>query len=223
VFEHGRAWNTKTGEKIPLSDCYDDYVRAMEIINTSEHILKSDAIGRIFRDGEGVDEAFGAKVSRTHPDIIASADGVGGIDALHKDDQRCIRIEMMWTESSEPVDYEELIEWMENHADTLIVVNIERSGDYFMRFMAEQSPAAAERLIVEVSELFEYSGKHDAILNLTGLAQSAAEIRKFIEMNNVWAVLMTEEDSRGRFSSLMDLDTGIYIMGENDGFITKAD
>jgi len=231
VFEHGRAWNIKTGAKISLSECYDDYVKAMEIINTSEFILKSDAVRRIFLDGEDAIEAFGTDVSRTHPDIIALAgapDGpygnsVDDIQYSHKNDQRCIRIEMKWTDDSEPVEYEELIEWMENHADTLIVVNIERSGDYFMRFMSEKSPAAAERLIVEVSELFEYTGKHDAIINLSGLEQSAYEIREFIEMNDVWAVLMTKEDAEGKFSGLMDLNTGIYIMGETDGFITKAD
>ena len=223
VFEHGRAWNIRTKESVPLSECFDDYVRAMEIINTSEFILKSDAIGRIFRDGEGLSEAFSADVSRTHPYAIATAAGVEDIDEQHQNDHRCIRIEMKWTEDSEPVGYEELIRWMERHADTLIVVNIERSGDYFMRFMSEQSPAAAERLIVEVSELYEYSGKHEAIINLTGLTQSVPDIREFVEMNNVWAILMTQSDAEGRFSSLLDLDTGIYIMGETDGFITKAD
>ena len=35
--------------------------------------------------------------------------------------------------------------------------------------------------------------------------------------------MMTKEDAEGKFESLMDLSTGIYIMGEKDGFITKTD
>lgn len=44
VFENSRAWNIYTLEPVPLEECYDDYVTAQNIINTSEYILSSDAI-----------------------------------------------------------------------------------------------------------------------------------------------------------------------------------
>ena len=75
---------------------------------------------------------------------------------------------------------------------------------------------------MELQELYEYTGKHDAIVNVSGVSQSASEIKDFIERNDVWAILMTKEDSEGKFKNLMDLDTGIYIMGDSDGLITKA-
>jgi len=244
VFEHGRAWNLKTGEKIPLDECYNDYVRSMEIINTSEYVLKSDAIRRIFLYGEDTNEAFSVEVKRTYPDAIAIAGApseklgntIQDITYSHKHSERCIRIELTWTDEEEPepiavnpdsgeieMTGHMLLEWMENHADTLIVVRIERSADWFMRIMAERSPAAAERLIVEVSELPEYTGKHDAIIDISNLSLSLSEIRDFVERNDVWAIMMTKEDAHGRFKSLLDLDTGIYLTGETDGFITKAD
>ena len=241
VFEHGRAWDLKTGKAVAPGDCYDDYVRAMDIINTSEYILRSDAIRRIYVDGADTDEAFNVNVSRMYPESIAIAGAPGSelgstiknIEYSHAYDQRWIRVELKWTDEKEPVavdgggkivmTHEELIEWMESHADTLIVANIERSGDYLLKFISKISPAAAERLILELPELSEYSGQHDAIINLSNVAQSGDEIRDFVEKNKVWAIMMTKEDSEGRFAGLMGLDTGIYIMGEVDGFITKAD
>jgi hypothetical protein len=218
VFEHGRAWNLKTGAEVPLSECYDDYIKAMDIINTSEYILRSDALRRIFLDGDNLTDAFGADVRRTYPDVIAPAGAPGAefgssiqlIEYSYGMDQRCIRIELIWTDESEPVavgedgetemTYGELVSWMEGHADTLFVVNIERSGDYFIKFMSEKSPAIAERLILELPELSEYTGKHDAIINLSGISLSADEVKRFIGHNKVWAVLMTKEDEIGRAS-----------------------
>jgi hypothetical protein len=117
--------------------------------------------------------------------------------------------------------HEELIQWMQDHADANIVVSIQKSGDFFMKVMSGLSPAIADRLILELPELEEYTGRHDAIINLSNVSQSVHEIREFIEMNNVWAIMMTKEDAEGRFESLMDLNTGIYIIGDTDGFITK--
>ncbi|MCL1810094.1 MAG: sulfatase-like hydrolase/transferase [Clostridiales bacterium] len=245
VFEHGRAWNLHTGEAVPLSECYDDYAKAMEIISTSEYIMRSDAIRRIFIDGEDAEAAFGKNVSRMFPDTIAIAGAPGGdygssikdIEHSYKEDCRCIRIEMGWTEKvgdddPDPIatnsagevvmTHLELIDWMEHHADTVIVVKIQRSGDFFIKTMSKISPAAAERLILELPELNEYTSKHDAIINISNVNQDASEIRDFIEKNKVWAIMMTKEDAGGKFESLMGLDTGIYITGETDGFIAKA-
>ena len=245
VFQNGRAWNLRTGERIPVSEVYDYYVRAMDIINTSEYILRSDAIRRIFIDGEDARTAFSLNVARTHPHTITQAGAPGehanSVEAIqysHGNDARCIRIELGWTEKIEGEDpwpiaisstgeiemtHEELIHWMQAHADTNIVVSIEKSGDFFMRRMSELSPAIAERLILELPELYEYTGKHDAIINISNVSQSVPDIRAFIEKNNVWAVVMTQEDAEGRFAGLLDLNTGIYIIGEADGLITKTD
>ena len=245
VFEHGRAWDLKTGEAVPLAECYDDYAKAMEIIGTSEYIMRSDAIRRIFIDGEDAKAAFGKDVSRMYPDPIAIAGAPGldygssikDIEHSYNEDCRCIRIEMGWTEKvgdedPDPIATDgngevvmthlELIDWMEHHADTVIVVKIQRSGDFFIKTMAKISPAASERLILELPELNEYTGKHDAIINISDVAQDVSEIEDFIEKNKVWAIMMTKEEAEGKYESLMGLDTGIYIAGETDGFITKA-
>lgn len=44
VFDHSKAWNRLTGESIPLSGCYADYQRSMNVINASEGILKNDTL-----------------------------------------------------------------------------------------------------------------------------------------------------------------------------------
>ncbi|MCL2436485.1 MAG: LTA synthase family protein [Clostridiales bacterium] len=244
VFQHGRAWNFRTGESVPLDDVYEHFIRSMQIINTSEYILRSDAVRRIFLDGENIRHAFDVDVARTHPPeiVIAGAPGepantIKAIQYSHRHDYRFIRVEMGWTERINDNDpypivindagdvlmtHHELIQWMQAHANTNIIVSIERSGDFFMRVMTEHSPAIADRLILELPQLYEYTGRHDAILNLSNVSQSAAEIRAFVDINHVWAIMMTQEESEGRFAELMDIGTVIYIVSETDGTIVRA-
>lgn len=48
VFENGRAWNPKTGEAVPIKDCYEGYKKATALINRSEYILKNDVLRKIY-------------------------------------------------------------------------------------------------------------------------------------------------------------------------------
>jgi lipoteichoic acid synthase len=48
VFENGRAWNPKTGEAVPLKDCYEGYKKATGLINRSEYILRNDILRKIY-------------------------------------------------------------------------------------------------------------------------------------------------------------------------------
>lgn len=47
VYENGRAWNIKTGEKVELEEYEKDSMKAVELINRSQSYLKSDAIGQM--------------------------------------------------------------------------------------------------------------------------------------------------------------------------------
>ncbi len=51
VFRHGRAWNRVTGDELPVAGCYDDYLRSLAIINTSESILKNDSLREWYGGG----------------------------------------------------------------------------------------------------------------------------------------------------------------------------
>jgi hypothetical protein len=47
VFENSRAWNFKTGEKIPLEDCRSGYLKSLLIIDSSELYLSKDMLRKV--------------------------------------------------------------------------------------------------------------------------------------------------------------------------------
>lgn len=62
IFEHGRGWNLKTGDPIGLTECKDGYLRSVSIVNTSEYILKSDALRQIYLEKKSLGEASSQEV-----------------------------------------------------------------------------------------------------------------------------------------------------------------
>lgn len=48
VYENGRAWNMKTGEAVDLDEIREQYIKTMDIIESSEYILKTDALRSIY-------------------------------------------------------------------------------------------------------------------------------------------------------------------------------
>ena len=58
VFANGRAWDPKTGETVPVKDCYEGYKKSVGLINISEYILKNDVLRKIYEDKEDITSAF---------------------------------------------------------------------------------------------------------------------------------------------------------------------
>ncbi|MBN7772159.1 LTA synthase family protein [Clostridium aminobutyricum] len=58
VFENSRAWDLKTRKSVEVNDYYDDYVRSMEISDTSVYILQNDILRKVYQDGMDIDKAF---------------------------------------------------------------------------------------------------------------------------------------------------------------------
>ncbi|MEG2199899.1 MAG: LTA synthase family protein, partial [Anaerovorax sp.] len=58
VFENGRAYNQKTGEGVPIEECYAGYLKSMDTINASEYILKNDVLRKMLVDGEDAAQVF---------------------------------------------------------------------------------------------------------------------------------------------------------------------
>jgi phosphoglycerol transferase MdoB-like AlkP superfamily enzyme len=115
VFENGRAWNIKTGKRVPIKECYDGYMRSMGLINTSEYILKNDVLRKIYEDNQDVVSAFSntASAEVVYPDTIAEAGapnmdlvGTNSLEALNASydaGYRNIEINICWTEDKEAV------------------------------------------------------------------------------------------------------------------------
>lgn len=242
VFENGRAWNIHTGESVDVEECYEGYLRSVDVVNTSEYVLRSDAIRRLFLEGGDIGSIDNISVSRIYPDRIVYAGypdteliGTNSIEALDYSvyaGERDIRLDIYWNEESQPytrnqktgeieMTYEEIISWMEDHAAINIYFNMEKSGDYMVNFCTAISPILADRIVLDLPNSEEYSGRYEAILDLStsGLTQENAS--EFIGANKVWAVLLSAEEASGEFSGLLKGDTAVYIHEEDAGIITK--
>ncbi|MDR2295375.1 MAG: LTA synthase family protein, partial [Clostridiales Family XIII bacterium] len=62
VFAHSRAWNTNTGEAVPIEGLEADYLRAKRMIETGEFYLREDVLRKIYLEG------------RSFADIVAEAE-----------------------------------------------------------------------------------------------------------------------------------------------------
>lgn len=113
IFEHGRAWNTKTGKEVAIEAYYEDYVRSMTVINASEYILKHDLLRKILLEGESTETVFSQNISADYPEEIAIAGaprkdlmGTNSLEALNASYEagyRNIKVDICWTEDKEAV------------------------------------------------------------------------------------------------------------------------
>lgn len=113
VFENGRAWNKKTGESVPVKDCYEGYLRSMGLINTSEYMLKNDVLRKVYLEGQDTLSAFSHSSSIEYPDEIALAGapdmnllGTNSLEALNASYEagyRNLKVQVCWTEDKEAV------------------------------------------------------------------------------------------------------------------------
>ncbi len=242
VFENGRAWDLKTGEDVDIEMCYDGYLKSIDVVNTSEYILKSDAIKTIFLECRSVTEAASKDVSRTYPTEIVQAGwpdaelvGTNSIEALdhsYLQGFRTLRIEILWDAESNAytlnnktkqpsMTWDQIVSWLSEHGNAQLVVSVPKSGDYMMNFTGKKNRAAAERMIVEVPGTDEYSGRYEAILNVSDTKMQVEDIMEFVDDRNVWAILMTEEAARDSMAELLKVGKAVYIIEDNNGIIQR--
>lgn len=268
VFENGRAWNQRTGETVPLKDCYDGYMKSMGLINTSEYILKNDVLSKIYVEKQDIISAFADHAMMEYPDEIAAAGapdrqliGTNSLEALNASydaGYRSIEIQICWTEDKEAIllsswkelskyfdtgksqeitleefhnlemnngltsmDFLDLIAWVKEHPDVIIVAQAERSADYFMKCMENYAGSMMDQFVSEVPGMVEYSGLYPSILNTDIGGNTVDQLLEFIELNHVAAVSMTKEAAEGVYKEILRTDCITYVKDEESGLFSK--
>lgn len=243
IFEHGKAWKLETGEPVDLDECKEGYLRSVSIVNTSEYILKSDALRQIYIEKKSLTEAGSQDVGRTHPREIVRAgwprkdilqtNTLAAMNHTYMQGNHTIRVNGDWEENSEPyvvnnitgeksLSWNELISWMEEHGSAQVVVSIPKSGDYLMNYTKKYSLAAASKLIIEYQTPEDYSGRFEGILNLANGIMSNEESLSFAKNHKVWAVLLTQEQFDEIGASMIAEDIYVYVYEEFNGIIKTA-
>lgn len=240
IFEHGRGWNLNTGEDVDLDQCKEGYLKSLSIVNTSEYILKSDAIRQIYLENKSLTEAGSQDVGRIHPREIVEAgwprddlfrtNTLEAMNYTYMQGYHTIRINGAWNQDSEPyvvdphtglqsLSWDQLIEWMEEHGNAQVLVNMPKSGDYLMNYTSQKSLAAASKLIVEYTSPDDYSGRYEGILNLVSSTIANEDVVSFAKNHKVWALMLSPEQYCLIGASLKEDGVFVYVKEEWYGII----
>ena len=117
--------------------------------------------------------------------------------------------------------WDQIVSWLSEHGNAQLVVSVPKSGDYMMNFTGKKNRAAAERMIVEVPGTDEYSGRYEAILNVSDTKMQVEDIMEFVDDRNVWAILMTEEAARDSMAELLKVGKAVYIIEDKNVIIQR--
>jgi hypothetical protein len=240
IFEHGEAFDFYTGKLLPLEQARKGYERSISIVNTSEYILKSDALRKIYLEGKALSEVDGEKISRTHPDVIGVVEQLSGdhrtaqileaLTATYGQGYQTLYIRAEWNQDSQPyvifgpenqqsMNWDQLIEWMENHGNAQIVVDIPKSGDYLMQYTKSRSEAAASQMIPIYRSSQEYSGRYEGILWVSSETMSWEEQKNFAKSHRVWALISQQEIPQEDLANLTKEGTSVYVFSAGLGTI----
>jgi len=248
VFENGRAWNVNTGEEVSLDGLKPYYLKSMEIIQASEYLLETDALRSIYLDGGNLAEIGSKDTKREYPEELVIAGypesdllGENSIEALnnsYENGYRYIRLTLNWSEDGEEgytlnkagekeANHEDLIKWSAEHEDAYIVIDID--GDYvhsldntltFFGLQGEEGAAVGKRIILVAENTKDFTGRHDLFLDVSACETDNESIRNFIDVNNVWAIIIAEEDVKEYLAAYEGANCQIYVE-QADGKIIK--
>ncbi len=240
IFEHGRGWNLDTGEEVDLDKCKEGYLKSLSIVNTSEYILKSDALRQIYVDNKSLTEAGSQDLGRIHPREIVDAgwpkddlfrtNTLEAMEYTYMQGYHTIRISGKWNLDSEPyvinpvtglksLSWKELIAWMEEHGSAQIVVNMTKNGDALMNYTSGKSLAAASNLIIEYTTADDYSGRYEGVLSFVNSNMLTEDILSFTKNNKIWAVMLSPDQYSLIGGSLKADDVYVYVQEEWYGII----
>ena len=238
IFENGEAWDTSTGNKIPVEQAREGHKRSIDIVNTSEYILKSDALRKIYLEGKQLSDIDGEKISRTHPDVMALLEYPHGgdvsdnaLDALNEVVRQgyqtiCIRAD--WDEDSVPfvlygmdnqmgMSWQELMHWMEGHGNAQVVVDIPKSGDYLMQYTKERSEAAANQMIPIYRSSEDYSGRYEGIMGVDVEDMNWELQKSFAKSHRVWALIANSYLAEDDIENLREEEIFAYVLEAENG------
>lgn len=246
VFENGRAWNVNTGRSVPLDGLKEYYLQAMEIMQTSEYILETDALRTIYVNGGSLSDTHGKKEEQEYPEELVVAgypdpvhklwNDVSSLDYSYDLDYRYLRMALNWEEDGlgaygvdsygeRSITHEELIEWLCSHEDAIIVVEIDGKHVHnldntltFFQLQGEDGEKAASQLMLIAENTGEVSGRYNVFLDVSELEESNETLLNFISENQVWAIIMSAEDMQGKRSELLEADCGIYIKHDDGAY-----
>ncbi len=239
IFDHGSAWNVDTLEPVSIEGLYEDYERCMALIGSCEYLLKTDALREkylgITTEQQHADYPDAVAVAG-YPD--SSLVGKGSIEALDESynaGQRQILLTVEWQsdEKGNPtgiytidedtgmpvLDEYQILEWFGDHEDTQLAFRLtgERINSLdnvrlLFGNMGEEGKKLGRKILFYAAETDDVTGRYDVFLDVSTCNGNASDIETFIKTNDIWALIIHEEDLDGPLAKLRALGIRTYIM-----------
>ncbi len=238
IFDHGSAWNVDTLEPVPLDGLYDDYVKGMDLIKTCEYLLKTDALREKYlgtiTEEEHTEYPESIVVAGYPDENLVGKGNVEALDASYAAGERRILLTLQWQEAENieeadiyTVDEDtglfilnqyQILEWYEEHEDVEFAFRLtgERiksldSVRALFGTMGETGTKLGRKIICYASETNDVTGRYDVLLDISTCKGSVSDIETFIEINDIGALVIHEEDLDGPLAKLRGLGLRMYI------------
>lgn len=196
VFEHGKAWEISSGRPVALDGLEEYYEKGMNMIQTCEYLLETDALRTIYLKGGKVDGTNDEKSREPFPGAVVkagfpSSDLVGAqtLEALNTSydaGYRYINLTMKWSKDGNEIyavnantgkrtlDGDDLIEWFKDHTDSRLVIDID--GEKYVSLdntytffgnQGEDGTAFGRSILLLEKDTSDYTGRHDVFLDVS--------------------------------------------------------
>ncbi len=115
------------------------------------------------------------------------------------------------------LDEYQILEWFRTHDDTRLTFRltgerIDSLDNVRLLFgnMGDDGVKLGRQIRFYASETTDVTGRYDLFLDASACGGSVSDIKKFIEANPIWALVINESDLNGPLSELKDMGIRIY-------------
>lgn len=223
IFENSRAFRLDTREEVDVREYRPYYEKAIEEINKSDFILKTDLLKELV---EGHGEINLNKLVSTEilvdKTIKETDSSLEDIDKSFKDGYRTMTIDLKLDKDGniivgEDLPFEELVKWLvENKGFYIVARAKENNTEIFTKIVGKYG--LTDRIIPEVYEFSQYhplaSRKYkNIILNIEDRDYSDEEILDFIGRHPLFAVAMDKDRAKTNLPKQMkEKGTLTYVL-----------
>lgn len=229
VFRNSSVRNRITGESLNPDDYYDEYLKAMNMIDVSQFYLENDVLKLAILEGKGIEqidaELFGnVKISAFTDGFEVSADDEAGIKEVYEEIVRNIREDDGYYAALLSDDTYNLMTYIQDNYSgktgkkgTILSVDESMNEDYLL-FREHVYPVTED---IGMVTKIDYLGYNSIIVKPVPGSLTVKELSDFVSDNHIAGILV-DETTAGIYANLQpgkDIMTYFSFDGDNDALM----
>lgn len=177
VFENGRAWNLKTGERVSVKPFYEGYLKSKEIVEASEFILRTDALRQIYIEGKSPSKVGKKEAARPHPEAFYVGGYTDGNDKDFMGDNSIAALEHSYSYGMKTIKTMAVFgDWDEDLNPVFYKQKIGKAD--------EVSPDKGREISMTWEELLSFMERHGDVVLLVRMEKNGNKFISFMNEQN---------------------------------------